>query len=99
MPDRQFKRYRDNITFTYYGGHKESPYEFKVPKTDVWHVVVEKGIDSKPLDLTASFTSTQAQTIKRTPPRSIATSLKEADEQMDHEAADASAAADEEEKD
>jgi hypothetical protein len=84
MTDREFKKYRENITFTYYGGHKESPYEFVVPKTDVWHIVVEKGSYNKPEAITASFSATHA-TKSAQHPRSLATSLDEADEQLDQQ--------------
>lgn len=84
MTDREFKKYRENITFTHYGGHKESPYEFVVPKTDVWHIVVEKGSYNKPEAITASFSATNA-TKSAQHPRSLATSLDEADEQLDQQ--------------
>lgn len=84
MTDREFKKYRENITFTYYGGHKESPYEFVVPKTDVWHIVVEKGSYNKPEEITASFSATHA-TKSSQHPRSLATTLDEADEQLDQQ--------------
>lgn len=83
MTEREFKKYRDNITYTYYGGHKESPYEFTAPKSDVWHVVVEKGTAEKPEKITATLSATQATPVNRRPPRSLAHSLAEADAQLD----------------
>jgi hypothetical protein len=55
MPERHFKKYRDNLTFTYFGGHKESPYEFTIPKAGTWVVVIEKGTYSEPIAMDASI--------------------------------------------
>lgn len=54
MTDREFKKYKNNNTFTYYGGFKDAPYEFAVPKSDAWEVVIEKGSYYHPEDITAS---------------------------------------------
>lgn len=85
MTDRDFKKYRDNITYSYFGGHKESPYEFVVPKTDVWHVVVEKGSYNQPENITATFSATHATPATKEHPRSLAHSLSEADERLDEQ--------------
>ncbi len=98
MTDREFKKYRENISFTYYGGHKESPYEFNVPKTDVWHVVVEKGSYNNPEPITASFSATHANKSTHHHPRSLATSLGEADAQLDEQEEEATVEEDEENK-
>ena len=55
MPERQFEKYRNNLTFTYFGGHKESPYEFTFPKSGNWIVGIEKGTYHNPIDLKASI--------------------------------------------
>lgn len=59
MTEREFEKYKNNLTFTYYGGQKDSPYEFTIPKSGTWYVVVEKGSLSKPRDIKASFSVTQ----------------------------------------
>lgn len=51
MPERQFSKYRENLTFTYYGGHKEGTYEFTVPKSGTWVIVIEKGTYANPIDV------------------------------------------------
>jgi hypothetical protein len=61
MQERQYKRYKNNLTFTYYGGEKNEPYEFKVPASGTWMVVVEKGTYLAPIDLTANITKTEAE--------------------------------------
>lgn len=61
MTDREFVRYKNNLTFTYYGGHKESPYEFTVPKSGTWYVVVEKGTYYEPEKIKASISITRAE--------------------------------------
>ena len=56
MTDREFKKYKNNNTFTYYGGYKDAPYEFVFPKSDAWEVVIEKGSYHNPEDITATIT-------------------------------------------
>ncbi|MEX2596016.1 MAG: DUF1883 domain-containing protein, partial [Salibacteraceae bacterium] len=83
MNNREFRKYKDNISFTYYGGFKEdSPYDLTIPKTDVWHVVVEKGASGNEIDLTASFKATQPVPAA---PRKFAHTMAEADEALDGE--------------
>lgn len=45
MPDRDFKKYRNNSgAITYWGGHQtESPVVFEIPSPGTWHVIVELG--------------------------------------------------------
>lgn len=45
MPDRDFKKYRNNSgSITYWGGHQaESPVIFEIPSPGTWHVIVELG--------------------------------------------------------
>ena len=51
MPERQFSKYRENMTFTYFGGQKDGSYEFVIPKSGTWVVVVEKGTYGNPLNM------------------------------------------------
>lgn len=51
MPERQFNKYRENMTYTYFGGQKDGEYEFSVPKSGTWVIVVEKGTYANPLDI------------------------------------------------
>jgi hypothetical protein len=54
MDEKQFNRYKNNQTFTYFGGHKEdSPYDFVVPRSTRWYTVVEKGSYYEPKDIEA----------------------------------------------
>lgn len=56
MTQKNFEKYKNNLTFTYFGGHKEeSPYAFNVPNDGQWFVVVEKGSYYEPTDLIASI--------------------------------------------
>ncbi len=55
MPERQFSKYRENMTFTYFGGQKEESYEFVIPKSGTWVVVVEKGAYGNPLNVEVSI--------------------------------------------
>lgn len=56
MNQKNFEKYKNNLTFTYYGGMKEdSPYSFKVPVSGEWYVVVEKGTYHEPKDMEANF--------------------------------------------
>ncbi|MEZ4721825.1 MAG: DUF1883 domain-containing protein [Flavobacteriales bacterium] len=55
MREKEFNRYKNNITFTYYGGQKESQYEFTVPASGTWYVVIEKGTYTNPIDVSASI--------------------------------------------
>ena len=56
MTDREFKKYQNHNTYSFFGGEKESPYEFTVPKSTSWNVVVEKGSYFNPKDITAKIT-------------------------------------------
>lgn len=53
MTDNEFKKYKNHNTFTYFGGEKESPFEFTIPKSTSWNVVVEKGSYYSPRPITA----------------------------------------------
>jgi len=57
LTQREFNKYRNNLSYTYYGGfQEESPYEFTAPKQNYWFVVVEKGgTYYEPGDVTASI--------------------------------------------
>ena len=56
MSQKNFEKYRNNLTFTYYGGQKEeSPYNFSAPVSGEWYVVVEKGTYYEPIEIDASF--------------------------------------------
>ena len=56
MTQKNFEKYKNNLTFTYYGGRKEeSPYDFAAPMYADWYVVVEKGPYYEPIELTASI--------------------------------------------
>ncbi|HAW20552.1 MAG TPA: hypothetical protein DCX14_10245 [Flavobacteriales bacterium] len=60
MPMREFKKYKENFTFTYFGGQKEDSYEFTVPKAGTWIVVVEKGTYLKPIDIEVKISKESA---------------------------------------
>ncbi len=83
MNDRNFKRYKNNMSFTYYGGHKEGEYEFQVPSTNFWNVVVEKGSYANPIDIKVNIEVEKGAVHKPAKPKKLATSFEEADEQMD----------------
>jgi hypothetical protein len=55
LDDKNYNKYKDGLSFTYYGGHKEdSPVDFKVPYGGKWHVIVEKGWFN-PKDISSSI--------------------------------------------
>ena len=56
MPERHFSKYRENMTFTYFGGQKDGSYEFVVPKSGTWVVVVEKGTYANPINVDVKVT-------------------------------------------
>jgi hypothetical protein len=85
MSEREFKRYKNNISFTYYGGQKDGEFEFPVPKSDIWNVVVEKGSFAKPINLTANIEVTKGVAKIHAVPKSLATSFEQADEILDKE--------------
>ncbi len=69
MTQRNFEKYKNNLTFTYYGGQKEdSPYEFSVPQYGDWYVVVEKGSYHAPEDITASIELISEAPVQQLPP-------------------------------
>ena len=51
MTKTQYKRYAKHRTFTYFGGQKDSTYDFSVPKDGVWHIIVEKGSFRNPKNI------------------------------------------------
>lgn len=55
MPEREFNKYKNNMSFTYYGGQKEGQYEFTIPKAGTWIIVVEKGSYHNPFDIDVSI--------------------------------------------
>lgn len=59
MTDREFNKYKNNMSFTYYGGHKDDAYKFTIPKSGTWKVVIEKGTVNAPVDLTANISITR----------------------------------------
>jgi len=83
LSEKDFKRYKNNQTFTYYGGEKKDGYEFEAPKSGFWHVVVEKGTYHKPVEIKASISVTKGAVNTHSSPRSLASTLDEADEQLD----------------
>ncbi len=85
MNDRNYRRYKNNQTFTYYGGAKEGRYEFNVPSTNIWNVIVEKGTYAKPIDLKVSIEVEKGVAKTHSVPRSLATTLDEADAQLDQQ--------------
>ena len=54
LTEKDFKRYKNNQTYTYFGGVKEGSYDFTATKSGVWHVVVEKGSYHKPENIKAA---------------------------------------------
>jgi hypothetical protein len=62
MVEKEFNRYKNNLTFTYFGGLKdESPFDFVAPKASTWFVVVEKGSYHEPKDIIASISLVSAE--------------------------------------
>jgi hypothetical protein len=54
MTGREFKKYKQGKTHTYFGGlFEESPVRFVIPFDSVWNVVVEKGKYFAPIDVKA----------------------------------------------
>ena len=83
MNDRNYKRYKNNQTFTYYGGPKDSDYEFNVPSTNIWHVVVEKGTYAQPIDIDVKIEVEKGVPKTHAVPKKLASTLQEADDQLD----------------
>ena len=61
MSQRQFKKYQNHSTFTYFGGIKEGSYEFVSPKDTRWVIVVEKGTWAAPLQVAAQVSVVPAE--------------------------------------
>ncbi|NQV53008.1 MAG: DUF1883 domain-containing protein [Flavobacteriales bacterium] len=85
MNDRNYRRYKNNQTFTYYGGAKEGLYEFNVPSTNIYNVVVEKGSYARPIDIKVSIEVEKGVAKTHSVPRSLATTLDEADAKLDEQ--------------
>ena len=85
LSEKDFRRYKNNQTFTYYGGMKEDSYEFDVPKSGLWHVVIEKGSYHKPEHIKANFNVVKGVVHSHSNPKPLAATLAEADEQLDHQ--------------
>ena len=83
LSEKDFRRYKNNQTFSYFGGAKEDSYEFEVPKSSVWHVVVEKGTYHKPEEIKARFSVVKGVVQSHSIPKTLASTLDEADEQLD----------------
>ncbi len=86
LTEKDFKKYKNNLTFSYYGGSKDDSYEFEVPKSGFWHVVVEKGSYHKPEKIKASFSVVNGVLNAHSNPKTLASTLDQADEQLDHDA-------------
>jgi len=82
MTSREFKNYKNHRTFTYFGGEKESPFEFTVPKATTYHIVVEKGFGKEAKDIKADFSLDNSE-VER--PRKVASNLDEADKILDEQ--------------
>lgn len=66
LEERDFKRYKNNQSFNYFGGHQEeAPFEFILPRSTNWHVVVEKGSYYAPIDLKAEISVIRLPTISK----------------------------------
>lgn len=87
LSERDFKRYKNNQTFTYFGGVKEGSYDFTATKSGVWHVVVEKGSYHKPENIKASFSLEKVAASEHKSSKKLASTLQEADELVDHDTA------------
>ena len=87
LTEKDFKRYKNNQTYTYFGGVKEGSYDFTATKSGVWHVVVEKGSYHKPENIKASFSLEKVADAEHKPPKKLASTLQEADELVDHDTA------------
>ncbi|MEQ9187121.1 MAG: DUF1883 domain-containing protein [Cryomorphaceae bacterium] len=79
MNSSNYRRYKNHQTFTYFGGQKEGTYEFTVQSTNIWNVIVEKGTYAQPIDIKVNIEIEKGVAKKRTAPRSIASTLDEAD--------------------
>ena len=87
LTEKDFKRYKNNQTFTYFGGVKEGSYDFTATKSGVWHVVVEKGSYHKPENIKAYFSLEKVAEAEHKSSKKLASTLQEADELVGHEAA------------
>jgi hypothetical protein len=85
LTEKDFKRYKNNQTYTYFGGVKEGSYDFTAIKSGVWHVVVEKGSYHKPENIKASFSLEKVAGAERKSPKKLASTLQEADELVNHD--------------
>jgi hypothetical protein len=62
MTDKEFSRYKNHQTFTYWGGFKEeSPVTINIPYRSVWHVIVELGSYRDPIPVNASVELVEAE--------------------------------------
>lgn len=102
MNNKNYKRYKNNQTFTYFGGEKDGTYEFTAPLSIDWNVVVEKGTFHSPASVTASIAierttadpdAGKKKKKKKKKNKKLATSLDEADAALDAETATESEAA------
>ena len=87
LTEKDFKRYKNNQTYTYFGGVKEGSYDFTATKSGVWHVVVEKGSYHKPENIKASFSLEKVAASEHKSSKKLASTLQEADYLVDHDAA------------
>ena len=86
MTEKNFNKYKNNLTFTYYGGHKEeSPFEFSAPKDGTWFVVVEKGTYHEPRNVTADIELHAPAAPEPKPEISVDSMLDDADSSGDEE--------------
>lgn len=89
MNETQFRRYKNNMTFSYFGGQKEGTFEWNVPSTAIWNVVVEKGAYHKPVDIKASIKVERGVPKTHSIPKSLASTFAEADARFEeHHPAD-----------
>jgi hypothetical protein len=71
LSEKQFDKYRNNRTFTYFGGQKNGSYDFKSPRDGSWVVVVEKGDWKHPQNIQAKVSVVPKEARATTPPPAI----------------------------
>ncbi len=73
IKDKEFRNYKLNKPYHFYGGFfEQSPAYIPFPSSGVWHVVVEKGSLKNPLPVTAKIEVIKGVYTNENPPSSIA---------------------------
>jgi hypothetical protein len=73
IKDKEFRNYKLNKPYRFYGGFfEQSPAYIPFPSSGVWHVVIEKGSLKNPLPVTAKIEVIKGVYTNENPPSSIA---------------------------